>query len=63
MKFIIVQLSPKRFVIAEGDRGEYKVCTKKLTRDEAHQAIKELRKLDTRNYSDMTKRILLEEWT
>lgn len=63
MNFIIVQVSPKRFVVAEGAREEYKICTKKMTHDEAIEAADELRRLDVSDYSDLTKRILLEEWT
>ncbi len=61
MKYIIVQLSPKRFAVAEGSREEYKICTKKITRDEALKVADELRNLDPRDYSDLTKRVFDED--
>ncbi len=60
MNFIIVQLSPKRFAVAEGNRGEYTVCTKGITRDEAIQVERELLNREEREYSELTKQSLLE---
>ncbi len=64
MRFIIIQVSPRRWVVAERDGAAssrfYTICTTKIkTRQEASIVRTELLNLDTEDYSTITKDVLL----
>lgn len=63
MKFIVVQISKKRFAIAEQTSDTtYKVITNKIsTRWEAEKVRNEIDELDYSDYSELTKRMLHAE--
>lgn len=66
MKRVLIQVSKRRFVIAESDSVDdttFKVISKKFrTKWEVNKVIKELDTLDEKDYSNYTKEQLLEPW-
>ncbi len=63
MEFITVQISPRRWIVAEGRDGAFKKCSTPFPSAwEAHEMVSDLEERKPKDYSSSTKQHLLEPW-